>query len=136
MLILLSVFKLHISVVLTTLEEGPTCQAPFFPNTGIGSRLWQEKLSISLTESVVNFYEGAVFLLINKTYINKCFQSCRGDGPSALSVIPLARDLLSLHCDPHCMELQELQSMEACLCSTMGSSVNPLLQKHNIKTLT
>ncbi|KAB5543440.1 hypothetical protein PHYPO_G00079170 [Pangasianodon hypophthalmus] len=42
-----------------------------------------------------------------------------GDGSSALSVIPLAQRLLSLHCDPHCKELQELQAMEACLCSTM-----------------
>ncbi|XP_053501725.1 SET and MYND domain-containing protein 4 isoform X6 [Ictalurus furcatus] len=38
-----------------------------------------------------------------------------GDGSSALSVIPLARRLISLHCDPHCKELQELQAMEACL---------------------
>ncbi|XP_058267583.1 SET and MYND domain-containing protein 4 isoform X2 [Hemibagrus wyckioides] len=42
-----------------------------------------------------------------------------GDGPSALSVIPLARHILSLHCDPLCWELQELQAMEACLCDTM-----------------
>ncbi|KAF7701130.1 SET and MYND domain-containing protein 4 isoform X2 [Silurus meridionalis] len=42
-----------------------------------------------------------------------------GDGLSALSVIPLARRLLTLHCDPHCTELQELQAMEACLMSTM-----------------
>ncbi|KAK3550116.1 hypothetical protein QTP86_020664 [Hemibagrus guttatus] len=42
-----------------------------------------------------------------------------GDGPSALSVIPLARHILSLHCDPLCQELQELQAMEACLCGTM-----------------
>ncbi|KAF5892340.1 SET and MYND domain-containing protein 4, partial [Clarias magur] len=38
-----------------------------------------------------------------------------GDGRSAHSVIPLARRLLSLHCDPHCKELHELQAMENCL---------------------
>ncbi|KAL7847418.1 hypothetical protein AOLI_G00221360 [Acnodon oligacanthus] len=37
------------------------------------------------------------------------------DRQSALSVIPSAQRLLSLHCDPHCEELQELQQMEACL---------------------
>ncbi|XP_060751560.1 SET and MYND domain-containing protein 4 isoform X2 [Tachysurus vachellii] len=42
-----------------------------------------------------------------------------GDGPSALSVIPLAKHILSLHCDPLCQELQELQAMETCLCGTM-----------------
>ncbi|XP_047660874.1 SET and MYND domain-containing protein 4 isoform X1 [Tachysurus fulvidraco] len=42
-----------------------------------------------------------------------------GDGPSALSVIPFARHILSLHCDPLCQELQELQAMETCLCDTM-----------------
>ncbi|KAK1800347.1 hypothetical protein P4O66_005581 [Electrophorus voltai] len=42
----------------------------------------------------------------------------RGDGQSALSVIPLARRLLSLHCDPHCEELEELKDMEACLHGT------------------
>uniref|UniRef100_A0A4W4GIG4 Protein-lysine N-methyltransferase SMYD4 n=1 Tax=Electrophorus electricus TaxID=8005 RepID=A0A4W4GIG4_ELEEL len=41
-----------------------------------------------------------------------------GDGQSALSVIPLARRLLSLHCDPHCEELEELKDMEACLHGT------------------
>ncbi|XP_034149134.1 SET and MYND domain-containing protein 4 [Esox lucius] len=35
-------------------------------------------------------------------------------GPS-LSVIPRARRLLSLHCGPHCPEVQELQAMEDCL---------------------
>ncbi|XP_071025437.1 SET and MYND domain-containing protein 4 isoform X2 [Oncorhynchus clarkii lewisi] len=35
-------------------------------------------------------------------------------GP-ALSVISRARRLLSLHCGPHCPEVQELQSMEDCL---------------------
>ncbi|XP_022536643.2 SET and MYND domain-containing protein 4 isoform X1 [Astyanax mexicanus] len=37
------------------------------------------------------------------------------DRKSALSVIPRAQRLLSLHCDPHCEELQELQEMEDCL---------------------
>ncbi|XP_072515246.1 SET and MYND domain-containing protein 4 [Salminus brasiliensis] len=37
------------------------------------------------------------------------------DRQSALQVIPRARHLLSLHCDPHCEELQELQEMESCL---------------------
>ncbi|KAI4889723.1 hypothetical protein NFI96_033077, partial [Prochilodus magdalenae] len=37
------------------------------------------------------------------------------DQQAALSVIPTARRVLSLHCDPHCEELQELQQMEACL---------------------
>ncbi|KAM9348360.1 SET and MYND domain-containing protein 4 [Symphorus nematophorus] len=35
-------------------------------------------------------------------------------GP-ALSVIPKVKQLLSLHCGPHCHELQELQAMEDCL---------------------
>ncbi|XP_033493777.2 protein-lysine N-methyltransferase SMYD4 [Epinephelus lanceolatus] len=35
-------------------------------------------------------------------------------GP-ALSVIPKVRQLLCLHCGPHCYELQELQAMEDCL---------------------
>ncbi|XP_042355346.1 SET and MYND domain-containing protein 4 [Plectropomus leopardus] len=33
----------------------------------------------------------------------------------ALSVIPKVRQLLLLHCGPHCDELQELQAMEDCL---------------------
>ncbi|MEQ2315212.1 hypothetical protein AMECASPLE_019785 [Ameca splendens] len=35
-------------------------------------------------------------------------------GP-ALSVIPKVRRILSLHCGPHCPELQELNAMEECL---------------------
>ncbi|XP_051972024.1 SET and MYND domain-containing protein 4 isoform X2 [Xyrauchen texanus] len=38
-----------------------------------------------------------------------------GDCGSALSVIPRACKLISLHCGPHCDELQELQEMERCL---------------------
>ncbi|XP_065116626.1 SET and MYND domain-containing protein 4 isoform X1 [Paramisgurnus dabryanus] len=38
-----------------------------------------------------------------------------GDRGAALSVILRARRLLSLHCGPHCEELQELQEMERCL---------------------
>ncbi|KAF4108346.1 SET and MYND domain-containing protein 4 [Onychostoma macrolepis] len=38
-----------------------------------------------------------------------------GDCGAALSVIPRAHKLLSLHCSPHCEELQELQEMERCL---------------------
>ncbi|XP_059395363.1 SET and MYND domain-containing protein 4-like [Carassius carassius] len=38
-----------------------------------------------------------------------------GDCGEALSVIPRAHKLLSLHCGPHCEELQELQEMECCL---------------------
>lgn len=38
-----------------------------------------------------------------------------GDRRATLSVIPKARRLLSLHCGPHCEELQELQEMERCL---------------------
>uniref|UniRef100_A0A673FJV0 SET and MYND domain containing 4 n=1 Tax=Sinocyclocheilus rhinocerous TaxID=307959 RepID=A0A673FJV0_9TELE len=34
---------------------------------------------------------------------------------AALSVIPRAHKLLSLHCGPHCEELQELQEMKRCL---------------------
>ncbi|XP_062870212.1 SET and MYND domain-containing protein 4 [Trichomycterus rosablanca] len=41
-----------------------------------------------------------------------------GDIQSACSVIPKAQRLLSLHLDPCCEELQELQAMEACLNST------------------
>lgn len=33
----------------------------------------------------------------------------------ALSVIPKVRQILSLHCGPHCPELQELKAMEKCL---------------------
>ncbi|KAM9455648.1 SET and MYND domain-containing protein 4 isoform 2-T2 [Clarias gariepinus] len=42
-----------------------------------------------------------------------------GDVQSAHSVIPLARRLLSLHCDPHCKELHELKAMETCLHNQM-----------------
>ncbi|XP_067255293.1 SET and MYND domain-containing protein 4 isoform X2 [Chanodichthys erythropterus] len=38
-----------------------------------------------------------------------------GDCGAALSVIPRAHRLLSLHCDPCCEELQELHEMESCL---------------------
>ncbi|XP_016120208.1 SET and MYND domain-containing protein 4-like [Sinocyclocheilus grahami] len=38
-----------------------------------------------------------------------------GDCGAALSVIPRAHKLLSLHCGPHCEELQELSEMERCL---------------------
>ncbi|XDV54463.1 hypothetical protein PO909_022747 [Leuciscus waleckii] len=38
-----------------------------------------------------------------------------GDCGAALSVIPRAHTLLSLHCGPHCEELQELHEMERCL---------------------
>ncbi|XP_039531578.1 SET and MYND domain-containing protein 4 isoform X2 [Pimephales promelas] len=38
-----------------------------------------------------------------------------GDCGAALSVIPRARRLLSLHCGPRCEELQELHEMERCL---------------------
>uniref|UniRef100_A0A8C2FXQ4 Protein-lysine N-methyltransferase SMYD4 n=1 Tax=Cyprinus carpio TaxID=7962 RepID=A0A8C2FXQ4_CYPCA len=38
-----------------------------------------------------------------------------GDCGAALSVIPRAHKLLSLHCGPHCEELQELCEMERCL---------------------
>ncbi|RXN20519.1 SET and MYND domain-containing 4 isoform X1 [Labeo rohita] len=38
-----------------------------------------------------------------------------GDCGVALSVIPRAQKLLSLHCGPHCEELQELLEMERCL---------------------
>uniref|UniRef100_A0A673FPL0 SET and MYND domain containing 4 n=1 Tax=Sinocyclocheilus rhinocerous TaxID=307959 RepID=A0A673FPL0_9TELE len=37
------------------------------------------------------------------------------DCGAALSVIPRAHKLLSLHCGPHCEELQELQEMKRCL---------------------
>ncbi|KAM4547210.1 SET and MYND domain-containing protein 4 [Fundulus diaphanus] len=36
----------------------------------------------------------------------------------ALSVIPKVRRILSLHCGPHCPELQELNAMEECLQGT------------------
>ncbi|XP_035289921.1 SET and MYND domain-containing protein 4 [Anguilla anguilla] len=38
-----------------------------------------------------------------------------GEPQPALSVIPKARRLLSLHCSPSCEELEELQAMEDCL---------------------
>ncbi|XP_073686144.1 SET and MYND domain-containing protein 4 [Garra rufa] len=38
-----------------------------------------------------------------------------GDFGAALSVIPRAQKLLSLHCGSYCEELQELQEMERCL---------------------
>ncbi|KAL1266412.1 hypothetical protein QQF64_002087 [Cirrhinus molitorella] len=37
------------------------------------------------------------------------------DCGAAISVIPRAQKLLSLHCGPHCEELQELKEMESCL---------------------
>ncbi|TRZ00246.1 hypothetical protein DNTS_021928 [Danionella cerebrum] len=37
------------------------------------------------------------------------------DCVQALAVMPRARQLLSLHCDPHCEELMELEEMEHCL---------------------
>ncbi|KAJ8347662.1 hypothetical protein SKAU_G00262510 [Synaphobranchus kaupii] len=38
-----------------------------------------------------------------------------GEPQPALSVIPKARRLLSLHCSPSCEELEELRAMEVCL---------------------
>lgn len=73
---------------------------------------------------LLNLPNKVVYIVLLYTFLNIYFfkhiisylsKSHRRDSRSALSVIPAARRLLSLHCNPNCEELLELQQMEECL---------------------
>lgn len=67
-----------------------------------------------------NLSDEKLFILLfmiknSSSHPSVTFSFDSGDCGAALSVIPRAHKLLSLHCGPHCEELQELQEMERCL---------------------